>query len=143
MNKFKYALFYDFHTVTTVPDVGRDFDAERFTDELLRCNVDFLTWHARCNQGNAYYNTKAGKKHPSLEMDMIGELSRCCKKKGITLSVYFNVGLSDEELIAHRDWMVVKTMESPGTDTMKRAKNRGFPDPGQEWPVIIPRTGNT
>ena len=105
MKKFKYALFYDFHTITTIPDVGRVFDAERFTDELLRCGVDFLTWHARCNQGNAYYNTSVGSKHPSLEMDMIGELSRCCKKKGITLSVYFNVSMSDEELIHHRNWM--------------------------------------
>ncbi|MBO5724723.1 MAG: hypothetical protein J6S58_07850 [Lentisphaeria bacterium] len=53
MKKFKYALFYDFHTITTIPDVGRVFDAERFTDELLRCGVDFLTWHARCHPGNA------------------------------------------------------------------------------------------
>ena len=129
MKKFKYALFYDFHTVTTIPDVGRNFDAERFTDELLRCKVDFLTWHARCNQGNAYYDTKAGKKHPSLEMDMIGELSRCCKKKGITLSVYFNVGLSDEELIAHRDWMVVKNNGVTWHGYDEKNREQGFSGP--------------
>ena len=60
MAKFKYGLFYDFHTPTTIPDVGAKFDVEAFTDQVKSCGVDFLTWHARCNQGNAYYNTKLG-----------------------------------------------------------------------------------
>ena len=102
MAKFKYGLFYDFHTPTTIPDVGAKFDVEAFTDQVKSCGVDFLTWHARCNQGNAYYNTKLGLRHPSLRFDLIRELGESCRRKGILLSVYFNGHLSDEELIHHR-----------------------------------------
>ena len=58
MTKFNYGLFYDFHTSTEIPDVGADFDVEAFTDQVKSCGVDFITCHARCNQGNAYYNTR-------------------------------------------------------------------------------------
>jgi len=109
MAKFKYALFYDFHTLTTIPDVGERFDVERFTDNVKACGVDFLTWHARCNQGNAYYNTKIGKRHPSLKYDMFGELAKSCRRKGIRLSAYINGSLSDEEALHHREWMMIFT----------------------------------
>jgi hypothetical protein len=105
MTRFKYALFYDFHTSTGIPDVGKNFDVEKFTDNLKECGVDFITWAARCNQGNAYYFTKYGYKHPSLEFDMLREIGESCHRKGIKVSAYFNGGLSDEELLHHREWM--------------------------------------
>lgn len=104
MAKFKYALFYDFHTMATNPEVGVNFDAEAFTDQISSCGVDFLTFHARCNQGNAYYNTKIGTRHPSLKFDLIRELSEACWRKNITLSLYFNAHLSEEEMLAHLEW---------------------------------------
>lgn len=107
MAKFKYGLFYDFHTSTTIPDVGANFDVDKFTDQVKACGVDFLTCHARCNQGNAYYDTSIGTRHPSLKFDMFGDLAKACRRKGIKLSAYMNGSLSDEELIAHRDWMTV------------------------------------
>ena len=107
MKQFQYGLFYDFHTSSEIPDVGAVFDAEAFTDQVKSCGVDFLTWHARCNQGNAYYNTRYGNRHPSLQFDMIRAIGDACRRKGIKLSVYFNGYFSDEELIYHRDWMSV------------------------------------
>jgi len=104
MAKFKYALFYDFHTLATIPDVGAKFNVEAFTDQVKSCGVDFLTFHARCNQGNAYYNTKIGTRHPSLKYDLIDKLGKSCAKKGIRLSLYFNGHLSEEETFAHLDW---------------------------------------
>ncbi|MBO4303149.1 MAG: hypothetical protein J6A21_01045 [Lentisphaeria bacterium] len=103
MTKFKYALFFDFHTSTEIPDVGKTFDAEAFTDQVKSCGVDFITWHARCNQGNAYYDTRCGKRHPSLKFDMIRSIGEACRRKGIKFSVYFNGYFSDEELLQHRD----------------------------------------
>ena len=102
MAKFKYGLFYDFHTLTTIPDVGARFDVEKFTDNVKACGVDFLTWHARCNQGNAYYNTKIGSRHPSLKSDLFGDIARSCRRKGIRLSAYMNGSLSDEEALHHQ-----------------------------------------
>jgi hypothetical protein len=108
MHSPKWSIFYDFHTQVAQPDVGETFDADAFTGRLKQCGVDFIVFHARCNLGMAYYDTKVGIRHPSLQYDLIGRMSEACRKNGITLSVYFNVGLSHEEGLLHRDWLKVQ-----------------------------------
>ncbi|MFA5330278.1 MAG: alpha-amylase family protein [Prolixibacteraceae bacterium] len=100
----KYALFYDNHTMPALPDVGANFDAEAFTDRIKRCGVDQLTFHARCNLGMAYYDTKIGIKHPSLKYDLFGKLADACQQKDIALIAYLNGGISSQEGLLHRDW---------------------------------------
>ncbi len=105
MHKPKWCLFYDNHTMAMVPDVGKGFDVERFTDRVKACGVDFITFHARCNQGYTYYDTKIGMRHPSLDYDLFGKLVESCKRKGIAISAYFNAGLSHDEGQSHREWL--------------------------------------
>ncbi|MBR7145566.1 MAG: hypothetical protein IKD10_11580 [Lentisphaeria bacterium] len=119
---FKYALFYDFHTPVTVPGVLKEFDVEGFTDQLVRCKVDFLTWHARCNQGGAYYPTKIGIPHPGLDYDFFGKLAEACKRKNIRLSAYFNAGVSSEELLRHPEYMAI----SPEGLILRENRNSPF-----------------
>ena len=107
MHKIKYALFYDFHTTPLHPGVGKNFDAETLTDRFLECGVDYVTFHARCNMGNAYYNTAIGQRHPSLNFDLFGDLAKACDRKGIKIGAYFNAGLSRAEAVAHRDWTTI------------------------------------
>jgi len=107
MHKPKWCLFYDNHTMAMLPDVGKGFDVERFTDRVKACGVDFLTFHARCNQGYAYYDTKIGTRHPSLDYDLFGRLLTSCKRKGIAVSAYFNAGLSHDEGLRRREWLRV------------------------------------
>ncbi len=104
MHQPKYCLFYDNHTMPACPDVGENFDAELFTDRIKACGVDYLTFHARCNMGMAYYDTKIGIKHPSLKYDMFGRLAEACNRKGIALTAYLNGGISNEEGLRHREW---------------------------------------
>lgn len=113
MHKIKYALFFDFHTHMENPDVGKNFDPERFTDEIKRCGADYLGFHAKCNAGFAYYDTEIGTRHPSLKFDLFGQLAACCKKKGIALVAYFNGGISTYETNMHPEWM---TRYMPGHD---------------------------
>lgn len=108
MHSPKWSIFYDFHTQVAQPDVGETFDADAFTGRLKQCGVDFIVFHARCNLGMAYYNTKVGIRHPSLKYDLIGRMSEACQRHGIAMSVYFNVGLSHEEGLLHRDWLKVQ-----------------------------------
>lgn len=108
MHKVKYGLFFDNHTQIENPDVGKDFDPEFFTDQLKRCGVDYLGFHARCNMGMAYYDTAIGMRHPSLDYDLFGKLAECCKKKDIALIAYLNGGLSTMELVNHREWQSQK-----------------------------------
>jgi hypothetical protein len=103
----KYALFYDNHTMMACPDVGANFDVEAFTDRLNRCGVDYLTFHAKCNQGMAYYDTKIGIKHPSLKYDLFGKLAEACQRKGIALGAYLNAGLSHAEGVLHPEWETI------------------------------------
>jgi hypothetical protein len=72
MHDPKWCLFYDFHTMPACPDVGATFDANAFADRMQDCGVDFAVFHARCNLGMAYYDTKVGIRHPSLTHDMFG-----------------------------------------------------------------------
>ena len=104
MHQPKYCLFYDNHTMPACPDVGENFDAELFTDRIRDCGVDYLTFHARCNMGMAYYDTKIGIKHPSLKYDLFGKLAEACQRKGIALTAYLNGGISHEEGLRHREW---------------------------------------
>ena len=104
MHRPKYCLFYDNHTMPACPDVGENFDAELFTDRIRDCGVDYLTFHARCNMGMAYYDTNIGIKHPSLKYDLFGKLADACVRKGIALTAYLNGGISHEEGLRHRDW---------------------------------------
>lgn len=103
----KYCLFFDNHTMPACPDVGKDFDVEKFTDRIKDCGVDYLTFHARDNLGMAYYNTKLGIRHPSLTYDLFGKLSEACQRKGIALTAYLNGGISSAEGVAHREWTTV------------------------------------
>ena len=100
----KYCLFYDNHTMPACPDVGENFDAEIFTERIKGCGVDELTFHARCNLGMAYYNTKIGIKHPSLKYDLFGKLAEACQRKDIALIAYLNGGISSAEGVLHREW---------------------------------------
>lgn len=108
MHQVKYALFYDFHTSPNHPDVGDRFDAEKLTDRFLECGVDYVTFHARCNMGMAYYDTAIGIKHPSLRRDLFGELAEACARKRIALGAYFNAGISRAEGVAHMNWATLR-----------------------------------
>ncbi|MBR6372944.1 MAG: beta-galactosidase trimerization domain-containing protein [Victivallales bacterium] len=108
MTDFKYSLFFDCHTLTSVPDFGCRFSAKKYIAQIKSLGVDYLTCHARCNQGNAYYNTKFGKRHPSLQFDLIRELGEEAHRNGIKLTVYFNGSLSETEILEHPAWRSIR-----------------------------------
>ncbi len=103
----KWGIFYDFHTMPACPEVGAAFDCEAAAGQLQRCGVDFTVFHARCNEGMAYYDTKVGTRHLSLKFDLLKGFAEACHKRGIKISAYMNLGLSHYEELQHPDWMVV------------------------------------
>ena len=113
MHQVRYGLFFDNHTQVDFPEMGKKFDPEFFTDELRRCGVDYLGFHARCNMGLAYYDTRIGIRHPTLDYDLFGRLAECCKRKGIALVAYFNGGISTMEMLQHREWQRMRFPSLP------------------------------
>jgi hypothetical protein len=103
----KWSVLYDFHTMPSFPEVGKDFDCDAVAEQLSRCGVDFVVFPARCNLGNAYYDTKLGIRHPSLQFDLLRRMIEALHKRGIMISAYLNVGLSHEEGLLHREWTVI------------------------------------
>ena len=103
----KWGMFFDFHTMPSYPDVGKNFDFNQLTDLLSECGVDYVVFAAKCNSGMAYYDTKVGTRHPSLNYDLFGRMVETCKAKGIAVGAYLNVGLSHEQALLHRDWAIL------------------------------------
>ena len=106
MHHPKYAMFFDMHTMKACPDVGRDFHADIFAENLKKTGVDLVGFHAKCNQGFCYFDTQTGIRHPALppERDLFGEVVRECARRGIKVSAYFNCGLSNEDAVRHPEW---------------------------------------
>ncbi|HMO26980.1 MAG TPA: hypothetical protein PKB10_11990, partial [Tepidisphaeraceae bacterium] len=57
----------DFHTSIHIPDVGRDFNADRFARTFADAHVDSVTVFAKCHHGLLYYNTDHPARHPGLK----------------------------------------------------------------------------
>ena len=102
----RYAMFFDMHTQEGCPDVGKNFDAAKFAEKLAGAGVDLVGFHAKCNQGFCYYDTKIGCRHPSVPAgrDIFGEVVDACSQRNIKVTAYFNCGLSNEDGIRHPDW---------------------------------------
>ncbi len=103
----KWCLFFDFHTMPANPDVGKGFDMEAIVDRFVAAGVQYVVFPARCNLGVAYYDTKLGIRHPALTYDMLPKLVDACHRRGIKFTAYVNAGLSHEEGLRHRDWLVM------------------------------------
>ena len=103
--KFRRALHFDFHTAPGIPNLFANFDAERFADQLADAHVEYVNFTARCNMGFSYYNTKVGKKYAGLrDRDPLLEAINACRKRGIGITAYLNIGLDHELAADHLDW---------------------------------------
>ena len=106
--KFRRAIHFDFHTSPGIENIFGNFDAEKFADQLVAANIEYINVAARCNMGYSYYNTKVGKKYPGLgDRDPLKEMIDACHKKNIGLTAYFNLGLDHELSADNPNWLKV------------------------------------
>src|SRR5450759_4621123 len=96
----------DFHTSPAIPDVGEDFSAEEFARVLKDAAVNSITVFAKCHHGMSYYPTKVGVRHPSLKVDLLGEMIEACHKQGIRVPVYISTMYDQHTWRQHADWRV-------------------------------------
>jgi len=101
------AIHFDFHTMPGCTDIGAKFDGPAFAATLKQAGVEFINFFAKCNVGFCYFPTKVGTMYPGLTRDLLGEVIASCHAVGIKVSAYFNVGLSHEEALRHREWCIV------------------------------------
>jgi hypothetical protein len=100
-------LFFDFHTHSTASDVGREFDAEAWADELVKANVQAVSTVAKCHYGwNYYLKGTIGAPHPNLRpgLDIVGETIEACHKRGIHVIAYYNLIGFETLSVQREDW---------------------------------------
>jgi hypothetical protein len=79
--------------VPGMPRLFEKLDPEKIVDQVAAANAKVLLVHAKCNQGNAYYNTRVGHKHSALgKRDLMADFSRLCRARGLTLLYYVQLG---------------------------------------------------
>ncbi|MBR4673161.1 MAG: beta-galactosidase trimerization domain-containing protein [Victivallales bacterium] len=106
----KRAVHLDFHTMPGIDDLGSQFNGKEFAATLRDAGVEYVNVFAKCNLGFCYYPTKVGYIYPDLKRDLLGEMVDACHNEGIRVAAYFNVGLSHEHALRHRDWCSVNKL---------------------------------
>ena len=98
-------IHLDFHTAPEIPNVGRDFDPDRFVSVLKDAGVDRINLFTKCHHGYSYYEgTKVGRPHPHLTRDLFGEQVRACKAAGISPVAYVSAGWDQLATHEHPEW---------------------------------------
>ena len=98
----------DFHTSQYITEVGKDFKAEEFAEELKQAHVDSVTCFARCHHGWLYYPSKKNPEliHPNLDnKNILLEQIEECHKRGIRVPVYTTVRWDNRIIREHPEWL--------------------------------------
>ena len=112
MNSFlRYRQIHlDFHTSEHIPDIGRDFDPDEFSDTLKQAHVDSVTCFARCHHGWLYYPSSAfpERVHPHLmRPNLLGEQIEACHKRDIRVPIYITVQWDEFTANEHPEWLAL------------------------------------
>ena len=102
-------IHLDFHTGPNISDVGRDFDADSFADQLEEAKVNSVTLFAKCHHGHLYYDTKHPARHPGMKKDLnlLGEQVEALHRRGIRAPIYLSVQCDEFAANTHPEWLVV------------------------------------
>lgn len=91
MNSYKKAIkkiHFDMHTPHTVENVGSEFDADIFAQQVADAGCDAVVYFSRGAYGWAYYPSKVNLPHPNMKIDLFGEGVNALRKKGIKVVAY-------------------------------------------------------
>lgn len=97
----------DFHTGPDVPDVGVDFDPERFAATFAAAHVDSVTVFAKCHHGLLYYDTERPERHPGLarDLDLLSQQVDALHAVGIRAPVYLSLQVDEYAANTHPEWV--------------------------------------
>ncbi|MFA5206397.1 MAG: alpha-L-fucosidase [Lentisphaeria bacterium] len=102
-------IHLDFHTGPGIPDVGAEFDADAFADQLAAAHVNSVTLFAKCHHGHLYYNTRHPARHPGLRpgLDLLGKQIAACHRRDIRAPIYLSTQCDEFAATTHPEWRVV------------------------------------
>lgn len=98
----------DFHTSEHIPGVGARWEKGRWQEALRVGRVQAINIFAKCHHGWSYYPTRVGVRHPKLKLDLLGKEIEASHEIGVRTPIYYTVGWSAREALAHPEWRVIK-----------------------------------
>lgn len=104
LSDIKKAVHLDFHMPEFPCEAIKNFDAQRFVDNLVIGNVEVVTVFAKDHYGMSFYNTEVGHKHKGLKRDFLGEVTDAAHKKGIKVLAYLSICWDQHISSANQDW---------------------------------------
>lgn len=108
----KRRLHLDFHNPAGIPDIAADFEAAAFAQTVRKAGFDGVTVFAMDAHGYCYFPTEKGTPHPSLRMDLLGDMVRGCREEGLKVGAYVSVGCNDH---AMPEWLQIDKDGKPRT----------------------------
>lgn len=82
----------------------KNLDVKEYEKLFRIANIDSLWVYCKDHWGLCNYDTKIGKKHPGLKIDLVEELSAFCRKNNIEFVAYYSVGFDNYAATTHDDW---------------------------------------
>lgn len=106
-------IHFDMHTPGNIPDIGKDFDPDRFARELKSAGFDAVGFFAKCGYGWSYYPTKIGMMHPGLNYDLFGKGVAAMKKQNLKVIAYYGLAAAPAIVAErHPEWRLVSDSPS-------------------------------
>ncbi len=122
-------------SVPGMPTFLQELDPQRLVQEMITANASGLLVHAKCHEGNAYYNTKIGHKHSGLgARDFLAELSPLCRQQGLTLLFYYSLKWEQRAFVEHPDW---RAIDPAGKEEVRPLDQPLHPNGNQKWTVCV------
>lgn len=104
----KNRIFFDMH----LPDwedrqCATGFNPREIADTFSKSHADSVILYAKCQFGNAYFDTETGHKHRGLgELDLFREMTKLLHERGIRVIAYYSVAWDELQAQKHPDWLV-------------------------------------
>lgn len=108
-------IHLDFHTSGLIEGIGKDFSKEQFKQALVDGHVDSITLCAKCHHGWMYYPSKEFPTHPTMQLDLFGEMLDAAKELGLTVEAYLSVGYDEIIALDQSQWLMRKQNQSLDT----------------------------
>ncbi len=102
-------IHLDFHTSEEIENVGADFDADTWADQLAAAHVDSITCFARCHHGWIYYDTARHpeRRHPHLQRNLLVEQIEAAHARNIRVPIYTTVLWDHYTAERHPEWLQI------------------------------------
>jgi len=117
----KTRVFFDMH----FPEwqklgVANNFDIDELSTSLINSHADSVILFAKCQYGNAYYDTEIGHKHQGLgAVDFLRRMTEKLHAGGKEVIAYYSIAWDEFQAGLHPEWLTKDSAGSSESDEFR------------------------